>query len=159
MRHVAAVLVLLLLAVPVLAVDAGRADGALTVDGSRIPLTYAYVIDHQKNGLSNKNSDTKIILTDKPLPEGANLDEIDYNFPEGILGVVICIGGKDDVTHVVVQHSSGTYDAGFFENVPDYRFKRNRAERGILNGNVSSKKVTTNTMTFSFEGDFSAQIQ
>jgi hypothetical protein len=159
MRHVAAVLILLLFAVPALAVDPGRSEGALTVDGSRIPLTYAYVIDHQKNGLSNKNSDTKIILTDKPLPEGSKLDEIDYNFPEGILGVVICIGAKDDITHIVVQHSSGTYDAGFFENVPEYRFRRSRAERGIINGNVSSKKVTTNTMTFSFESDFSAQVQ
>ena len=159
MRQTAAVLVLLFVAVSLFAVDAGRAEGALNVGGTRIPLTYAYVIDHQKNGLTNKTSDTKIILTDKPLPENTKLDDVDYNFPEGILGVVVCVTGKDDISHVVVQHPSGTYDGGFFENVPDYHFKRVKGDRGVLNGTLSSKKVKTNTMEFSFEADFSAQIQ
>lgn len=161
MRQFAAVLVLLLLALPAAAVDLGRAEGTLTIDSTRIPLTYAYAIDHQKNQLTNRNSDTKIILTDKPLPESTKLDDVDYNFPDGILGVVICISGKnDDVSHVVVQHSSGTYDGGFFENVPEYKFKRQKAaDRSTLAGNITSKKVTTNTMTFTFDADFAATVQ
>jgi len=161
MRQSAAVLLLLLLAVPVFAVDLGRAEGTLTIDNNRIPLTYAYAVDHQKNQLTNKNSDTKIILTDKPLPEGSKLDDIDYNFPEGILGLVICIGGKnDDISHIVVQHSTGTYDGGYFENVPDYHFKRQKSsDRSVLTGTFTSKKITTNTMTFSFDAEFAAQVQ
>jgi hypothetical protein len=161
MRQFAAILVLFLLALPALAVDLGRAEGSLTIDGTRVPLTYAYAVDHQKNQLTNKNSDTKILLTDKPLPENTKLEDVDYNFPEGILGIVVCITGKnDDVSHVVVQHSSGTYDAGFFENVPEYHFKRQRgADRNVLSGSVTSKKVTTNTMTFTFDAEFAAQVR
>jgi hypothetical protein len=161
MRQFAAVVVLFLLALPALAVDLGRAEGSLTIDGTRIPLTYAYAVDHQKNQLTNKNSDTKIILTDKPLPESTKIEDVDYNFPDGILGIVVCITGKnDDVSHIVVQHSSGTYDGGFFENVPEYHFKRQRgADRNTLSGSLSSKKVTTNTMTFSFDAEFAAQVK
>lgn len=161
MRQFAAILFLFLLALPALAVDLGRAEGSLTIDGTRVPLTYAYAVDHQKNQLTNKNSDTKILLTDKPLPESTKLEDVDYNFPDGILGIVVCITGKnDDVSHVVVQHSSGTYDAGYFENVPEYHFKRQRgADRNVLSGSVTSKKVTTNTMTFTFDAEFAAQVR
>jgi hypothetical protein len=160
MRQIAAVIVLLLLAVPAVAVDLGRAEGTLTIDSTRIPLTYAYVIGHQKNQLTNKNTDTRIILTDKPLPDNAKLEDVDYNFPDGILGVVFHITGKnDEISHVVVQHASGTWDGGFFESVPDYRFRRTKTDRGILTGNVSTKKITTNTMAFFFDADFSAQVQ
>lgn len=160
MRKFAAVLVLFLLAVPAFAADLGRAQGTLTIDGNHIQLTYAYAIDHQKNQLTNKNSDTRIILTDKPLPDNTKLEDVDYNFPDGILGVVFCINGRnDDISHVVVQHAVGTYDAGFFENVPEYKFKRVKADRGILSGSVTSKKITTNTMTFTFDAEFTAQVQ
>jgi hypothetical protein len=159
MRQTAVVLLLLLLAIPAFAVDLGRADGTLTIDGTRIPLQYAYVIDHQKNGLTNKNSETKIVLTDKPLPEDAKLEDVDYNFPEGILGIVVCVNGKDDISHVVVQHATGTYDGGFFEAVKDYTFKRSRGDRGMLTGTLSSKKITTNTMAFYFDAGFAAQIK
>ncbi len=160
MRKFAAVFVLFFLAVPAFAADLGRAQGTLTIDGTRIQLTYAYAIDHQKNQLTNKNSDTRIILTDKPLPDSAKLEDVDYNFPEGVLGVVFCINGRnDDISHVVVQHSAGTYDGGFFENVPDYHFKRVKADRGVLSGTVSSKKITTNTMTFSFDAEFTTQVK
>ena len=160
MRKLAAVLGLFFVALPAFAADLGRAQGTLTIDGTRIPLTYAYAIDHQKNQLTNKNSDTRIILTDKPLPDNTKLEDVDYNFPDGILGVVFCINGRnDDISHVVVQHSSGTYDGGFFENVPEYHFKRAKADRGILSGSVTSKRVTTNTMAFSFDAEFSAQVK
>ena len=143
-----------------MAADLGRASGAVTIDGKPIVLQYAYAIDHQKNQLTNKTNEIRIILTDKPLPEGTKLDEVDYNFPDGTFGVVVCVGLKDEISHVVVQHPAGTYDAGYSEGVTDYRFKRNRSgERGTISGTLTSKKITTNTMSFFFDAEFAAQVQ
>jgi hypothetical protein len=159
MRRVLAVFALLFIAVPLLAVDLGRADGTLVIDGNKIPLQYAYAVDHQKNLLSNKNNETRIILTDKPLADGAKLDDIENAFPDGVLGVVFTINPKDEISHVFVANPNGTYDGGYWEGVTDYNFKRHKsADRGTLNGAVSSKKVTTNTMTFYFDADFAASV-
>src|SRR6185436_5650932 len=130
MRYVRALSVILLaVASAAVAADLGRANGSVTIDGKPIVLQYAYAIDHQKNQLTNKANETKIVLTDKPLPDGTKLDEVDYMFPEGIYGIVVCLTPADAVSHVVVQHPTGTYDAGYFEGVQDYRFKRARGER------------------------------
>ncbi|HKS24349.1 MAG TPA: hypothetical protein VJZ76_16230 [Thermoanaerobaculia bacterium] len=141
------------------AADLGRAVGSVTIDGKPIVLQYAYAIDHQKNQLSNKSNETKVILTDKPIPDGTKLADVDYNFPDGIYGVVVCMTPQDNVSHVVVQHPAGTYDAGYFEGVQDYRFKRAKGDRGTINGTLSSKKITTNTMAFFFDAEFAANIQ
>ena len=162
MRHAQALTVLLLVVgSSAFAADLGRAIGSVTIDGKPIVLQYAYAIDHQKNQLSNKTSDTKIILTDKPLPEGTKLDDVDYTFPDGVFGIVVCVTAPaDGVSHVVVQHPTGTYDAGYFEGVQDYRFKRIRGgDRGTIGGALSSKKITTNTMSFFFDAEFAAQVQ
>src|SRR6266508_3024508 len=75
MRHAPALTVLLLvIGSSAFAADLGRAIGSVTIDGKPIVLQYAYAIDHQKNQLSSKTSDTKIILTDRPLPDGTKLD-------------------------------------------------------------------------------------
>ena len=137
-------------------VDAGRAQGPLTVDGNRIDLNYAYAIDHQKNEVTNRWDDTRVILTDKPLPDGTKLDEIDYSFPDGTFGLVICISHDDKVSHVVVQHAKGMYDAGFFDSDPSYTFTRVKTDRGTIAGNVTARQVKTNTMTFSVNVDFDA---
>jgi hypothetical protein len=141
------------------AADLGRADGAVTIDGKPIVLQYAYAVDHQKNQLSNKSNETKIILTDKPLPDGTKLDDVDYTFPDGVLGIVVCLTPKDEISHVVVQHPTGTYDAGYFEGVQDYSFKRRKADHGNISGSLSSKKITTNTMAFFFDADFAAKVE
>src|ERR1044071_6710453 len=92
MRYAAALIAVSFLIVgSLVAADLGRAVGSVTIDGKPIVLQYAYAIDHQKNQLSNKNSDTKVILTDKPLPDGTKLDDVDYNFPDGIYGLVVCM--------------------------------------------------------------------
>lgn len=158
-RAIVAIVVICLIPLPLLAIDLGRAEGALTVNNQRIDLVYAYAIGKQKNDITNRKDDIRIILTDKPLPEGTDLSKVDYNFPEGILGVVICIDVNKEVSHVIVQHPSGTYDAGYFEGVPDYRFRQHRAEEGAFAGNVSSKSVATATMTFSYDADFVARMQ
>ena len=160
MRYAAALIAISFLVVaPLSAADLGRAIGSVTIDGKPIVLQYAYAIDHQKNQISNKTTDTKVILTDKPLPDATKLDDVDYNFPDGIYGVVVCMTPQDGVSHVVVQHPGGTFDAGYFEGVQDYRFKRVRGDRGTIGGTLSSKKITTNTMAFSFDAEFAAQVQ
>ena len=141
------------------AVDLGKAQGAVVVDGARIDLNYAYAIDHQKNEVTNRRDDTRVVLTDKPLPDGTKLDDIDYSFPEGTLGMVICVSHEDKVSHVVVQHAKGMYDAGFFESEPIYSFRRVKSDRGSIAGSVSARRVKTNTMTFSCDVDFDAPIK
>ena len=136
------------------AVDPGRAQGAVVIDGNRIDLNYAYAVGNQKNEVTNRRDDTRVVVTDKPLPDGTKLEDIDYSFPDGTFGMVVCISYDDKVSHLVVQHTKGMYDAGYFEPDSSYTFKRLKNDRGNIAGNVSSRKVKTNTMTFSFDVDF-----
>ena len=138
------------------AVDLGRAQGAMIVDGSRVDLNYAYAINHQKNEVTHRSDDTRVVLTAKPLPPDVNLADIDDSFPEGILGMVISVSSDDKVSHIVVQHARGMYDGGFFAEEPSYTFKRLNSTDGSIAGTVSATKVKTNTMTFWFNVDFAA---
>ena len=149
-----------MLAMPLYAVDPGRADGKLVVNGTTIPLTYSYVIGRQKNQITNRNDDIKVILTDKPLLPDTNLNEFDANFPEGVLGVVVCIDKDKQISHLVVQHPNGMYDAGYFTNLPDYRFRSRRGEGGAYSGTVFvAHPVATATIQFTFDVTFAAQMQ
>lgn len=159
MRHAWMFLAFIVLAAPAFAVDLGKAAGSLVIDGNKIDLQYAYAVDHQKNQLTNKSNDTRVILTDKPLPDGTKLEDVDYNFPDGVLGVVICLTPKDDISHIIVQHPTGTYDGGYFEGVQDYHFARARSDRGTIAGTLSTKKIKTNTMTFSVDAEFATQVK
>jgi len=160
MRHVAgALLVVFLVALPAFAVDLGRAEGSLMIDGNKIPLNYAYAVAKQKNELSGRNEMTRIILTEKPLPDGAKLTEMDNNLPGDLNGVIICIDKLGRVGHVAVQHPKGTYDGGYFEGVPDYEFRQHKGESGTYGGTVSSLRIKTNTMTFSYDASFVASLR
>jgi hypothetical protein len=160
MRYARALtVVLIMFGSSALAADLGRATGSVTIDGKPIVLQYAYAVDHQKNQLSNKSNETRIVLTDKPLPDGTKLDDIENTFPDGTYGVVVCVTPNDNISHVFVQHPTGSYDAGYFEGVQDYRFKRTRGDRGTIAGTLSSKKITTNTMSFFFDSEFAANVQ
>lgn len=160
MRHVAgALLVIFLVALPAKAVDLGRAEGSLTIDGTKIPLSYAYAVAKQKNELTGKNELTRIILTDKPLPDGAKLTALDNDLPGDLNGVIICVDKLGRVGHVAVQHPHGTYDAGYFEGVQDYDFKPHKGDSGTVGGSVSSLRIKTNTMTFSYDATFAASLR
>lgn len=161
MRHIATALVvlLLLLAVPAFAVDPGRAEGTLSIDGTKITLNYAYAIARQKNQLSNRNEMTRIILTDKPLPDGAKLADMDDQLPGDLNGIIICVDKQGRVGHVAVQHPTGNYDGGYFEGIPDYEFKSHKGDPGTFGGTVSSLRVKTNTMTFSYDATFAAILR
>jgi hypothetical protein len=160
MRHIAMALVLLLLlAVPAFAVDLGRAEGTLTIDGTKITLNYAYAIAKQKNQLSNRNEMTRIILTDKALPDGAKLADMDDQLPGDLNGVIICVDKQGRVGHVAIQHPTGNFDGGYFEGIPDYEFKPRKGDAGTFGGSVSSQRVKTNTMTFSYDATFVAELR
>ena len=141
------------------AVDLGKAQGTVTVDGARVDLTYAYAINHQKNEITNRKDDTRVVLTDKPLPDGIDLGDIDNTFPDGTLGVIFCLTHEDKVSHILVQHAKGMYDAGYFDGDDHYTFKRLKTERGSIAGNVSSRKVKTATMAFTFDAEFNAPVK
>jgi len=161
MRHVAGALVLVLLiaAVPAVAVDLGHAEGTLTIDTTKIPLNYAYAVAKQKNLLTDRKEMTRIILTDKPLPADAKLTDLDDNLPGDLNGVIICVDKLGRVGHVAVQHPTGNYDGGYFEGIPDYDFKPHKGESGTYSGTTSSLRVKTNTMTFSFDATFVASLK
>ena len=157
---VVAVLSALAIAMPVYPVEPGRADGKLVVNGTTIPLAYAYVVPRQKNQITNRNDDVKVILTDKALVPETDFAAFDANFPEGVLGVVICIDRDKQISHLVVQHPNGMYDAGYFTNLPDYHYKARRGENGQMAGVVYvSRPVATATIQFSFDVNFSAPMQ
>lgn len=161
MRRVARVTaVLLAFVLPLYAVDLGRAEGTVTIDTKAMNLGFAYAINRQHNEVTNRRDDVKVILTGTPLPPETKLGEIDYNFPEGIYGIVFHVSSKGDrVTHVVVQHPGGTYDGGFSEDTPDFRFKSDPKQRGLISGRITSSKVKTNTMTFAVDAAFNAMQQ
>jgi len=158
MRRISVVLAMLLICASAYAVDPERAQGSVTIDNTRLALNYAYAIDHQANDVTHRKDDRRVVLSDKPLPDGFKLEDIDDGFPEGVLGLVVGISHADRVTHVLLQHAKGMYDAAYFEEDPNYTFKPLKGERGTVAGNVSSKRVRTNTMSFSFDVDFSATI-
>ena len=93
------------------------------------------------------------------LPDGFKLEEIDYSFPEDTLGVVVCLTHDDKVSHILVQHPRGMYDAGYFDGDPSYTYRPLKTERDMVAGNVSSRKVKTTTMSFSFDVDFNAAVK
>ena len=152
------VIVLTLLAGPMLAVDLGRAQGTLLVDNQKFDLTYAYAVARHKNQLTNRNDNTLIVLTDKPLADGTNLHELEASLPDGVNGVMVCLDRDKRVTHVAVQHPTGMFDGGFFEGVENYDFKARKTEQGF-SGTVSSRRVKTNTMTFSYDVEFAAAMK
>jgi len=159
-RHVAGALVaVFLVALPVAAVDLGRAEGNLTIDGNKIPLNYAYAVPKQKNQLNDRNELTRIILSDKPLPDGTKLSDLDDHLPGDLNGVIIAVDKLGRVAHVAVQHPKGMYDAGYFEGIPDYEFKPHKGDSGTFGGTVSSLRVKTNTMTFSYDATFVASLR
>ncbi|HEY8184368.1 MAG TPA: hypothetical protein VII32_19140 [Thermoanaerobaculia bacterium] len=158
-RRLTILLAIAVFCAPVYAVDLGRAQGAMTIDGTRIDLTYAYAVDHQVNDITHRKDDRRVVLTDKPIPDDFKLGDIDNGFPEGVLGLVFCVTHADKVSHVLLQHARGMYDASYFEEDPNYTFKPLKGDRSTVAGNVSSRRIKTNTMTFSFDVDFSAAMK
>ncbi|MEA2163013.1 MAG: hypothetical protein QOK37_1140 [Thermoanaerobaculia bacterium] len=160
MRHLAGALIaVFLVALPALAIDPGHAEGTLVIDGVKFPLNFAYAIAKQKNQLTDRNEMTRIILTDKELPAGAKLNELDDSLPGDLNGVIVCIDKQGRVGHVAVQHPQGNYDGGYFEGIADYEYKPKRGDSGTISGFLSSLRVKTNTMTFSYDANFVASLK
>jgi hypothetical protein len=101
----------------------------------------------------------KVVLTDKPLPDSVNVKDLDLTFPDGVLGLIVSITSDGKVSRVIVQHPAGTYDSSYVDDAREYRFKSRSTEGGIISGNISSRRVQTNTMTFSFDVEFAAVVK
>ena len=157
-RAASMMLAFLVVAGSALALDLGRAEGTLVIDGTKFDLAYAYAIGHHKNQNTNRSDNTLVILTDKPLTDGANLHDFEASLPDGVNGVMFCLDRDRHVTHVAVQHPTGMFDAGFFEGIENYDFKPRKSEQGFT-GTASSRRVKTNTMTFSYDVTFSAAMR
>jgi hypothetical protein len=159
LRPVAVALVVCFTAGLALAAELGRAEGSLMLDKSKVDLGYAYAVGRQHNDITKRKDDVKVVLTDKPLPDGADLNEIDATLPEGIYAVIFNVASNNKVTHVAVLHPKGSYDAGFLEDMPDFRFKTANRSRGAVSGHLISSRVLTNTMSFSVDVDFNTQVK
>ena len=146
------------LSLPLYAVDPGRAEGTITIGSERMNLAYAYAVGGQKNETTGRSDDVRIIVTDKPLPDGFDLKMIESAFPEGIIGVVFDIDNDRQPAHVFVQLRDGMYDGGYFSKTDVYRF-RGKFVDGSVEGRVSAKRVTTSTTTIAFDVNFAAMIQ
>jgi hypothetical protein len=157
-RAAIVVLMLVLVAGSALAVDLGRAEGTLVIDSNKIDLGYAYAIRKHKNQLTNRSDNTLIILTDKPLPDTANLHDFEASLPDGVNGVMVCLDRDSRITHVAVQHPNGMYDGGFFEGVENYDYKPAKVDQGF-GGALTSRRIKTNTMTFSYDVKFAASAK
>lgn len=154
----ASVLMVLCLAVPLFAVDPGRAEGTLTTDKKETPLAFAYAVHRVHSDATGKNDATKIILTDKPLPEGTKLRDVDYNFPEGIFGIVVCVDRQQQPVHVVVQHPTGVYDGGWVDLDRDVAV-RMRENNGMIEGHLRCRGVERPSVTYAFDVDFNAKAE
>jgi hypothetical protein len=160
MRHIlGGILALVLVALPALAVDTGHAEGSLVIDGVKYPLNFAYAIAKQKNQLTDRNEMTRIILTDRALPDGTKLTDLDNTLPGDLNGVIVCVDKQGRVGHVAVQHPTGNFDGGYFEGIADYEYKPHKGDSGTVGGSVSSLRVKTNTMTFSYDANFVAALK
>jgi hypothetical protein len=158
MRRVAVCLLVSFVVATAFAADLGRAEGSLTIGNTAVPLAYAYAMDRAHNDLSGRNDATKIILTDKPLPAGTKLADVDSNFPDGILGVVVSMNKDQQPMHLVVQHPTGMYDGGWIELNKDVHV-RARKSNGQIDGHLSLKRMETASVTFGFDADFTATVQ
>src|SRR6266849_3118794 len=159
MRALTLALALLSFPVAAIAVDLGKAAGSVTVDSTRIDLYYAYAVGHQKNDITRRSDEVKVGITNKPLADSVKLDEIDLSFPDDVLGLVFSITADGKVSPGLVPHATGTYASGYLEEAQQYRFKSRRSEPGTVEGNGSSRRVQTNTMTFSFDVEFAATVK
>src|SRR5438552_15318822 len=80
-RAIVTLLAISLLSGVAYAVDPGRAQGAVVIDGNRIDLNYAYAVGNQKNEVKNPREHTRVAATDKPLTDGTKAGDSDYVLP------------------------------------------------------------------------------
>ena len=159
MRRVAYLLVASLFALSAMAAESGRSEGAVTIDKTRIDFGYAYAIGHQRNEITKRKDDVKVILTDKALDPALDLNEISTLLPPDVHAFIVNVSSQGKITHVELLYPKGSYDGGYLEDTPDFRFKSSNPGRGNVGGKVSSGKIQTNTMTFQVDADFAAAIK
>src|SRR5437867_441698 len=81
MRALTLALALLSFPLAAFAVDLGKAAGSVTVDSTRIDLYYAYAVGNQKNEITRRSDEVKVVITNKRRADWWKLDEFDLRFP------------------------------------------------------------------------------
>ena len=141
------------------AAELGQAEGTLTIDKTRVDLHYAYAIGRQHNDITKRKDDVKVVLTDKALAADMNLAEIDATLPQDMYALIFNVASNNKITHVALLHPKGSYDGGYLEDTPEFRFKSANPGRGMVGGRLTSSKVQTNTMAFNVDVDFATQVK
>ena len=117
-RILCAVFSLALVAAPVFAVDPGKAEGALMIDGRKFNLVWAYAVTRHKNQLSGKNDNTLLILTDQALPADARLHDLEATLPDGTNGVMVCDPNLQSNAMSPARRMSRSFTVGTFSPAP-----------------------------------------
>ena len=151
-------LVVLLAAVPAVAIEPGQAEGTLTINSSTVNLAYCYALGNQRNDATGRTDDIKVVLTDHPLPAGMEMAGIEYAFPAGTLGVVVIFESNRQPVRVFIQHGGGTFESSDFKS-GTYKLRPRISRDGEIDGRIESKPITAATMFLQFGANFRATIK
>lgn len=150
---------LVVLAAPVRALEPGKAEGELSLNGKAVKLLHAYAVPGQKNTLTDTDDDVKVVLTDKPLPADARPGELGYSFAPGVQGIVLCIDRSKEPSHLVVHHADGMYFRGYFKG-SENKFKSKRLDRKGIEGTayISEPYKTSKGFSYQYNVTFAADF-
>jgi hypothetical protein len=148
----------ILAALPALAIEPGQAEGTLTVNSSTVNLAYCYALGNQRNPLTGRTDDIKVILSDHPLPSDVDMSAIEYSFPSGTLGVVVIFEANRQPVRVFIQHGTGTFESSDFKSGV-YKLRSRISRDGEIDGRLESKPITAATMFLQFGASYRAQIR
>lgn len=149
---------ILLAAVPVLAIEPGQAEGTLTINSTTVNLTYCYAIGNQRNPLTGRTDDIKVVLSDRPLAQDTDMSVIEYQFPAGTLGVVAIFESNRQPVRVFIQHGTGIFESSDFKS-GIYKLRARISRDGEIDGRLESKPITAATMFLQFGANFRAVIR
>jgi hypothetical protein len=124
---------LLLMALPLLAVDTGKADGKVVLNGKTVRFTQSYAWE--------SDDGIVVLLTDKPLAKEANPRTFAEAVPPGTQALTIYFGDDTDTTKVrsiVIQHADGK----FVLDAPETGMML-QTDDDAIEGNLSTTGTTT----------------
>ena len=155
--------VLAVLAAPARALQPGKAEGELSLNGKAVKLIHAYAVPGQKNTLTDTDDDVMVVLTDKPLPPDARPtakpSEFGYSFAPGVQGIVLCIDRSREPSHLVVHHADGMYFRGYFKG-SENKFKSKRLDKKGIEGTayISEPYKTSKGFSYLYNVTFAADF-
>lgn len=130
--------VLILAAMPLLAVDTGKADGKVVLNGKTVRVTQSYAWEDEGAVI--------VLLTDKPLAKDADPRPFAEAAPPGTQGLTIYFdaGADAKVRRIVVQHADGVFtiddpQAGMMLQTDDDAIEGNISVTGMSTSPAGAK--------------------